>query len=107
MTIKELCDNNIYCDGCSFHKVCPFFNYEVRPLNTIDDDFNYAITDAIIETAKMLAPSKTGHWIDHYHEGIHHIECSECSTWFLRSNLVRNSFCPNCGAKMGSEVNNG
>ena len=43
---------------------------------------------------------KTGHWIEHEQNGISHIECSECLTWFLRCHLLRNSFCPNCGAKM-------
>jgi hypothetical protein len=26
---------------------------------------------------------KTGHWIEHEHNGILHIECSECLSWFL------------------------
>ena len=56
---------------------------------------------------KMLPPvtpqPKTGHWIEHIHNGILHIECSECLSWFLRSHLLRNSFCPNCGAKMVEE----
>ena len=43
---------------------------------------------------------KTGHWIEHKHNGIAHIECSECLSWFLRSHLLRNSYCPNCGSKM-------
>lgn len=43
---------------------------------------------------------KTGHWIEHEQNEIAHIECSECLTWFLRCHLTRNSFCPNCGAKM-------
>lgn len=43
---------------------------------------------------------KTGHWIEHEQNGIAHIECSECLTWFLRCHLTRNSFCPNCGATM-------
>lgn len=53
---------------------------------------------------KALPPvnpqAKTGHWIEHERNGIAHIECSECSSWFLRSHLVRNSYCPNCGTKM-------
>lgn len=43
---------------------------------------------------------KTGHWIEREQNEIAHIECSECSTWFLRCHLLRNSFCPNCGADM-------
>lgn len=58
------------------------------------------------ECYKVLPPvsspekPKTGYWIEHEHNGIVHIECSRCSTWFLRAHLIRNSFCPNCGAKM-------
>ena len=43
---------------------------------------------------------KIGHWIEHEHNGILHIECSECSSWFLRAHLLRNSYCPNCGCRM-------
>ena len=43
---------------------------------------------------------KTGHWIEHKNNGMSYIECSECSCWFLRMYLTRNSYCPNCGTKM-------
>lgn len=57
---------------------------------------------------EMKQETKTGHWIEHEHNGILHIECSECRSWFLREQLLRNSFCPNCGAKMAeSEADNG
>ena len=46
------------------------------------------------------AEPKTGHWIEHENNEIAYIECSECSCWFLRSHLLRNSYCPNCGARM-------
>ena len=42
---------------------------------------------------------KTGHWIEHKHGGIEHIECSKCKCWFLRKDLIRNSYCPNCGSR--------
>ena len=42
---------------------------------------------------------KTGHWIGHKHGGIEHIECSKCRCWFLRKDLIRNSYCPNCGSR--------
>ena len=44
---------------------------------------------------------KTGHWIEHKHGGIEHIECSKCRCWFLRKELIRNSYCPNCGSYNG------
>lgn len=54
-----------------------------------------------IEELPSIAPQpQIGHWIEHKHNGIEHIECSECLTWFLRSHLLRNSYCPNCGKKM-------
>ncbi len=43
---------------------------------------------------------KIWHWIEHIYNGIHYIECPKCSSWFLRMYLTRNSYCPNCGAKM-------
>ena len=43
---------------------------------------------------------KTGHWILHKHNGIGHIECSECSRFYLEAHLLTNRYCPNCGAKM-------
>jgi hypothetical protein len=42
-----------------------------------------------------------GHWIEHKHGGIEHIECSKCRCWFLRKDLIRNSYCPNCGSYNG------
>ena len=54
---------------------------------------------------------KMGHWIEHEHNKITFIECSECSSCFLRSYLTRNSYCPNCGVKMKAprkvRINNG
>lgn len=55
---------------------------------------------AVIDTIALEQEPKTGHWIEHEQNEIAHIECSECLTWFLRCHLTRNSFCPNCGAKM-------
>ena len=43
---------------------------------------------------------RTGHWIEHEHNGIGHIECSECQSWFLMAHLLKHNYCPNCGAKM-------
>lgn len=57
-----------------------------------------------IAELNMLEPvtpnPKTGHWIKHEHNGIGHIECSECLCCFLEVHLLHNSYCPNCGAKM-------
>ena len=48
---------------------------------------------------KEESQQKTGHWIEHKHGGIEHIECSKCKCWFLRKDLIRNSYCPNCGSR--------
>lgn len=45
--------------------------------------------------------SRKGYWIEHKHGGIEHIECSKCRCWFLRSHLIRNTYCPNCGSYNG------
>ena len=44
--------------------------------------------------------TKTGHWILHEHNGIGHIECSECSRFYLEAHLLTNRYCPNCGCHM-------
>ncbi|MBQ1294362.1 MAG: hypothetical protein IIY21_10010 [Clostridiales bacterium] len=44
---------------------------------------------------------KTGKWIVHEKpHGIRYLECSYCNIWYLNEHLIRNSYCPNCGAKM-------
>lgn len=66
--------------------------------------------DAVYEKLRELPPSPTpcrphGHWIRHQRADMGEklndcIECSECGTWFSTENLIRRSFCPNCGADM-------
>ena len=70
-----------------------------------DEDFEKPIISTAylkqeLEALALEQEPKTGHWIEHEHNGILHIECSECLSWFLRAHLLRNSYCPNCGAKM-------
>ena len=49
-----------------------------------------------------VAPSRlTGHWIVHDRGDYEFLECDNCQTWFRHDHLIRNSFCPNCGAEMG------
>lgn len=44
---------------------------------------------------------KHGEWIHHENpKGVFSLECPFCKCWFLHEHLVRNSFCPNCGADM-------
>ena len=59
---------------------------------------------SMIEKLPSVTPKqKMGRWIEHKHNGSSHLECSECSVWFARIHLVRNSYCPNCGTKMERE----
>ena len=55
---------------------------------------------------KEESQQKVGHWIEHKHGGIEHIECSECGIWFLKGNLIRKSYCPNCGSCNGDMIKN-
>lgn len=68
----------------------------------IKRDANCGIDSA--EVLKLLPSAETerkcGKWIKHETpQNVFSIECSECGCWFLHEHLVRNSFCPNCGAK--------
>jgi len=58
-------------------------------------------TEERTETHECDCISRKGHWIEHKHGGIEHIECSKCRCWFLRKDLIRNSYCPNCGSYNG------
>lgn len=62
-------------------------------------DFILDVRDKIKNLPPVTPKPNTGHWIKHEHNGIGYIECSECLCWFLESELLRNSYCPNCGAK--------
>ena len=39
---------------------------------------------------------KVGKWVEHPN----YIECPYCKVWFLKDYMPRNSYCPNCGAKL-------
>lgn len=44
---------------------------------------------------------KSGEWIVHEKpHGIRYLECPYCNIWYLNEHLIRNSYCPNCGARM-------
>lgn len=57
-----------------------------------------------VPTVKDVVERKMGEWIEHEKpKNVFYIECSECGCYFLHEHLVRNSFCPNCGADMRGE----
>lgn len=63
-----------------------------------------AVTNEYLRSLHGVRP--TGKWI--YHKGLSESrECSVCGVW-LDWSLVRNSYCPNCGADMrgGKNENN-
>lgn len=123
--LHTTCEYTDYCDSVSIEEAIKVAikDLEQEPcedcisrkkVNILVDELARAISDerccmprgrstgAIMQDILDLPPVtlKTGHWIEHEHNGIVHIECSKCSTWFLRCHLLRNSYCPNCGAKM-------
>lgn len=52
------------------------------------------------EQLQKQSEPNTAEWIEHNSNGMTYIECSNCSSYFLREYLTRNSYCPNCGKKM-------
>ena len=75
----------------------------ITVLNMVEAHGSLVIQAKDMAVKALEQEPKTGHWIEHKHNGISHIECSECLSWFLQAHLLRNSYCPNCGAKMESE----
>lgn len=63
-------------------------------------------TEERTETHECDCTNKEGCWIEHKHGGIEHIECSECHVWFLKTDLIRKSYCPNCGSCNGDMIKN-
>lgn len=63
-------------------------------------DFIKCYTDEGVTMAyDNEALAEVGYWIEHTCNGMHYIECSKCSSWYLRMYLTRNNYCPNCGTR--------
>lgn len=58
MTIRELCNKHEHCINCPIDKLCPYMDFFDIPLNKINDRDNEEITNAIIETARILQEDK-------------------------------------------------
>ena len=83
-------------------------------INEISDDYGSRCEcsrtgtkiDLLLHQKPSDCPLKevpSGKWIRHnarFGGGTDHIECSYCGTWYQVWNMPRNSYCPNCGAKM-------
>ena len=98
------------CEDCiSRREAIKMFTYNYKGERIPDYDCdNFPVQIAIKTVKEMLRelPSvnpqpKTGYWIVHEKpNGIRYLECSCCNIWYLNEHLLRNSYCPNCGAKM-------
>lgn len=75
----------------------------------ISNDDRSKVSEAFDMTTSDLSadvrPNIHGHWIRHLRNDLgvklnDCIECSECKTWFTTEELLRRSFCPNCGADL-------
>lgn len=68
----------------------------------------YTTVDYLINEYGELVeaePVRHGQWIEHHRTDLgpllnDMIECSECKVWFSSVEMIRRSYCPNCGAKM-------
>lgn len=55
----------------------------------------------LLESGYYGSTYKPNKWIVHEKpHGIRYLECPYCNIWYLNEHLIRNSYCPNCGAKM-------
>lgn len=62
----------------------------------------------ILKLPSVCPTPNTGRWIRHQRNDLGRklndcIECSVCKIWFSTEDMLRRSFCPNCGAKMERE----
>lgn len=68
------------------------------------DDFMKLVdeTDSVIISKELFNellnnhPKKSAEWITHEK----YLECPYCNIWYLSEHLIRNSYCPNCGARL-------
>ena len=64
-------------------------------------ELSYDALDMAIESLSAdVRENVKGEWIIHNSYGREYLECPHCRTYFLHEYLVRNSYCPNCGAEM-------
>ena len=86
-------------EDCISRKDIGLTNLEILMCNGDYKEALKMLLDKIEKAPSVTPQQKTGYWIEHKHGGIEHIECSKCKCWFLRKDLIRNSYCPNCGSR--------
>lgn len=64
---------------------------------------SYPFKDYVDMLPSVTPQPKTGHWIDREVYDADRWKCSECG----RTEQYQETFCPNCGAKMERNINNG
>lgn len=129
--LEEMCD--LMCDNKEPTKEMD--SVDRQAVNTLVDELARAISDErccisrgrstatimqdILDLPPVTSQPKTGHWImpvqdDGMSDPIYYqVRCSECGfdlypqTWHLELHQYdADKYCPNCGAKMESEVRN-
>ena len=78
----------------------PFTEEQIQTMQEIEA----AQVEKAYELGKADRP--TGHWIEHDDERVL-CECSECHEKYLlyEEHVLGRNFCPNCGARMESDIN--
>lgn len=75
----------------------------------LHEQYGYLCEDSINSIpAADVVPVVRGKWVRHTDTRFGRklndcIECNCCGIWFSTENMIRRSFCPNCGADMRKE----
>ena len=100
---RDICEKQISCDDCPIGEVCMDYGRMIP-----DEDIAKLVRQVMAEARKKVDDDKpkAGRWIadaDSWFDifpAVNGYRCSECNTL----NIDESSYCPNCGAKMKSEV---
>lgn len=91
--------------------VAEHFAYEAEMETTHEfswEDFK-GVAESVLSRAETVGLERRGRWIEEHNPGLGRklrdlIICSECGSSFTSEDLLRRSYCPNCGAIMNSTV---
>lgn len=67
------------------------------------------VAESILSRAETVRLERRGRWIEEHNPGLGRklrdlIICSECGSAFTSEDLIRRSYCPNCGALMDNAL---